>query len=157
MKLLLTVFFICFHSSGASVLEAYQKTADEIGKQFLAQYYTWFDDPAQRHHLVNLYNANDSFMTYHGALIQGAPQIMEKISSLPFQRVAHIITYMDCQPMFQWNPGMESVTTNGILINVLGQLKIDDDDARFSQTFVLKPRGDSIFIQHDIFRMDNSD
>ena len=46
--------------------------------------------------------------------MQGAPKIMEKISSLTFQRIAHSITAIDCQPMFD----------GGILINVLGQLKV---------------------------------
>jgi hypothetical protein len=39
---------------------------------------------------------------------------MEKISSLGFQKIAHLITAVDCQPMFD----------GGILINVLGQLKV---------------------------------
>jgi hypothetical protein len=42
----------------------------------------------------------------------------------------------------------------GILINVLGQLKTDDDPPHsFSQTFVLKPVGESFYLQHDIFRL----
>ena len=40
---------------------------DAIGKAFVQQYYTLFDDAAQRHQLVNLYNvgfqgANDEFI-----------------------------------------------------------------------------------------------
>ena len=46
--------------------------------------------------------------------MQGSVKIMEKISSLTFQRIAHSITAIDCQPMFD----------GGILINVLGQLKV---------------------------------
>jgi len=87
---------------------------DAIGKAFVQQYYTLFDDAAQRHQLVNLYNANESLMTFEGVQMQGAPKIMEKISSLTFQRIAHSITAIDCQPMFD----------GGILINVLGQLKV---------------------------------
>merc|ERR1712088_1066815 len=115
-----------------------------IGKGFVQQYYTLFDDPAQRHQLVNLYNQTESLMTFEGVQMQGAMKIMEKISSLSFQKVAHSITAIDCQPMFD----------GGILINVLGQLKTDDDpDQSFTQTFVLKPGGDSFFIQHDVFRL----
>ena len=58
--------------------------------------------------------ANESLMTFEGVQMQGAPKIMEKISSLTFQRIAHSITAIDCQPMFD----------GGILINVLGQLKV---------------------------------
>ena len=37
----------------------------------------------------------------------------------------------------------------GVLINVLGQLKTDDDPPHsYSQTFVLKPIADSFFLQH---------
>ena len=39
---------------------------------------------------------------------------MEKIASLTFQKIQHLITAVDCQPMFD----------GGILINVLGQLKV---------------------------------
>lgn len=66
------------------------------------------------------------------------------IQSLTFQKILHIITKVDCQPMFD----------GGILINVLGQLKTDDDPPHsFSQTFVLKPVGESFYLQHDIFRL----
>ena len=59
--------------------------------------------------------------------------------SLTFQKIQHIITKVDCQPMFD----------GGILINVLGQLKTDDDPPHsFSQTFVLKPISDTFFLQH---------
>ena len=75
--------------------------------------------------------------------MQGAVKIMEKLASLTFQKIAHLITAVDCQPMFD----------GGILINVLGQLKTDDDIPQsFMQNFVLKPAGDSFFIQHDVFR-----
>ena len=46
--------------------------------------------------------------------MQGSAKIMEKLSSLTFQKIAHLITAVDCQPMFD----------GGILINVLGQLKV---------------------------------
>ena len=53
-------------------------------------------------------------MTFEGTQIQGAAKIMEKIQSLTFQKIAHVITAVDCQPTFD----------GGILINVLGQLKV---------------------------------
>jgi len=117
---------------------------DAIGKAFVQQYYTLFDDAAQRHQLVNLYNANESLMTFEGVQMQGAPKIMEKISSLTFQRIAHSITAIDCQPMFD----------GGILINVLGQLKTDEDPPHsFLQSFVLKNANGCWFIAHDVFRL----
>merc|ERR1712020_751283 len=111
---------------------------DAIGKAFVQQYYALFDDAAQRPQLISLYNTNESLLTFEGVQMQGSAKIMEKISSLTFQRIAHSITAIDCQPTFD----------GGILINVLGQLKTDDDPAQsFIQTFVLKPLNDSFFIQ----------
>lgn len=117
---------------------------DQIGKAFVTQYYQMFDNPAQRLQLSSLYNAEQSLMTFEGVQMQGQAKIMEKITSLTFQKIAHLITAIDCQPMFD----------GGILINVLGQLKTDDDPPQsFIQMFVLKPGGDSFFIQHDMFRL----
>ena len=53
-------------------------------------------------------------MTFEGVQLQGAAKIMEKIQSLTFQKIAHLITAVDCQPSFD----------GGVLINVLGQLKV---------------------------------
>lgn len=117
---------------------------DQIGKAFVNQYYQMFDNPAQRLQLSSLYNTEQSLMTFEGVQMQGQVKIMEKITSLTFQKIAHLITAIDCQPMFD----------GGILINVLGQLKTDDDPPQsFIQMFVLKPGGDSFFIQHDMFRL----
>ena len=126
---------------------------EAIGKAFTQQYYALFDDAAQRPQLVNLYNAEQSLMTFEGQqmqgcqmiticplafrkcypschcvvflnkpqnvtfeydTVQGAAKIMEKIASLTFQKIAHLITAIDCQPSFD----------GGIVINVLGQLKV---------------------------------
>ncbi|KAJ8725485.1 hypothetical protein PYW08_003668 [Mythimna loreyi] len=117
---------------------------DAIGKGFVHQYYTLFDDPAQRPNLVNMYNVETSFMTFEGVQLQGAVKIMEKLNSLAFQKIGRIITAVDSQPMFD----------GGVLINVLGQLQCDDDPPHpYMQTFVLKPLGDSFFVQHDLFRL----
>ncbi|GLH03807.1 Uncharacterized protein GBIM_09650 [Gryllus bimaculatus] len=85
-----------------------------------------------------------SFMTFEGQQIQGAVKIMEKLTSLSFQKINRIITAVDSQPMFD----------GGVLINVLGRLQCDDDPPHaYSQVFVLKPLGNSFFCQHDIFRL----
>jgi len=118
---------------------------DQIGKAFTQQYYAMFDDATQRAGLINLYNAEQSLMTFEGVQLQGAAKIMEKISGLTFQKIAHVITAVDCQPSFD----------GGILINVLGQLKTDEDPPHgFTHCFMLKPSPEgSWFIQHDIFRI----
>ncbi|XP_049786956.1 probable nuclear transport factor 2 isoform X3 [Schistocerca cancellata] len=85
-----------------------------------------------------------SFMTFEGLQIQGAVKIMEKLTSLAFQKINRIITAVDSQPMFD----------GGVLINVLGRLQCDEDPPHaYSQVFVLKPVGNSFYCQHDIFRL----
>ncbi|XP_037069437.1 probable nuclear transport factor 2 [Pollicipes pollicipes] len=117
-----------------------------IGEQFAKQYYTLFDDPACRAQLINLYSPEMSLMSFEGSQHRGAQKIMEKFAALTFAKIQHIVTTVDCQPMFD----------GGILINVVGQLKTDDDPVHgFSQTFVLKPvpNGQGFFCQHDVFRL----
>lgn len=117
---------------------------EQIGKAFTEQYYNLFDNPATRANLSTLYNAEQSLMSFEGQAMQGSVKIMEKIQSLTFQKIAHLVTAVDCQPMFD----------GGVLVNVLGQLKTDDDPPQsFVQNFVLKPSGDSYYIQHDAFRL----
>ncbi|XP_018578410.1 probable nuclear transport factor 2 isoform X1 [Anoplophora glabripennis] len=117
---------------------------EAIGKGFVQQYYALFDDPTQRPNLVNMYNVELSFMTFEGVQLQGSVKIMEKLNSLSFQKINRIITAVDSQPMFD----------GGVLINVLGRLQADEDPPHaFSQIFVLKPLGNSFFVQHDIFRL----
>ncbi|KAJ8932095.1 hypothetical protein NQ314_014944 [Rhamnusium bicolor] len=117
---------------------------EAIGKGFVQQYYALFDDPLQRPNLVNMYNIELSFMTFEGVQLQGSVKIMEKLNALSFQKINRIITAIDSQPMFD----------GGVLINVLGRLQADEDPPHaFSQVFVLKPLGNSFFVQHDIFRL----
>uniref|UniRef100_A0A0K8UIP1 Nuclear transport factor 2 n=1 Tax=Bactrocera latifrons TaxID=174628 RepID=A0A0K8UIP1_BACLA len=117
---------------------------EDIGKGFVQQYYATFDDPNLRANVANFYSATESFMSFEGVQLQGAPKIMEKLSSLSFQKISRVITAVDSQPMFD----------GGVLINVLGRLKTDEDQPHaYIQTFVLKPVGGSFFVQHDIFRL----
>ncbi|XP_031628240.1 probable nuclear transport factor 2 [Contarinia nasturtii] len=117
---------------------------EDIGKGFVQQYYALFDDPNQRPNLVHLFNAEQSFMTFEGAQLQGSAKIGEKLSSLAFQKISRAITAIDSQPTFD----------GGVLINVLGRLQCDDDPPHaYTQTFLLKPLGASFFVQHDIFRL----
>nr|CAD7572756.1 unnamed protein product [Timema californicum] len=124
---------------------------EAIGKGFVHQYYAIFDDPVQRPNLINMYNTETSFMTFEGQQIQGAVKIMEKITSLSFQKINRIITAVDSQPMFD----------GGVLINVLGRLQVrslpcltdEDPPHAYIQTFVLKPIGTSFYVQHDLFRL----
>ena len=68
-----------------------------------------------RPNLQQLYNPEQSLLSFEGQQMQGSAKIMEKLGSLTFQKIQHIITTVDCQPMFD----------GGILVNVLGQLKVN--------------------------------
>ncbi|XP_015909166.1 probable nuclear transport factor 2 [Parasteatoda tepidariorum] len=117
---------------------------DHIGRTFVQQYYTCFDDPLQRSTLADFYDVEKSLMTFEDVQICGRTKIMEKITSLTFQKIAHSITSIDTQPMFD----------GGILVCVLGQLKTDDDPPHtFHQIFVLKSLAESFYVEHDIFRL----
>ncbi|GBM42912.1 putative nuclear transport factor 2 [Araneus ventricosus] len=96
--------------------------------------------------LSSLFSEERSMMTFEGEQFFGCSKIMQKIQSLTFQKIAHSITAVDAQPMFD----------GGILISVLGQLKTDDDPPHsFNQVFVLKPQPDtgSFYVAHDTFRL----
>jgi hypothetical protein len=83
---------------------------ETIGQEFVAHFYRLFDDPATRAQLINLYNPENSLLTFEGAQFKGSLAIMEKISSLTFQKIIHAPTTVDCQPMFD----------GGILVMVFG-------------------------------------
>jgi len=117
----------------------------QIGQQFVNQYYQIFDaDVDSREKLRCFYHEEASLMSFEGVQIQGATKIIDKIKGLAFKKIRRMPTAIDCQPTFD----------GGVLINVLGQLQMDDDPVHgFIQTFVLKPSGGSFFVQHDMFRL----
>ena len=83
-------------------------------------------------------------MTFEGTQIQGAAKIMEKIQSLTFQKIARVISAVDCQPTFD----------GGILVNVVGQLQLDlDPPQSFTQAFVLKEQRGIYLCFNNIFRI----
>ncbi|XP_041455308.1 nuclear transport factor 2-like isoform X2 [Lytechinus variegatus] len=89
-------------------------------------------------------NTPASVMCFEGSVCQGNEQIGKKLVSLPFQKVAHVVTVMDSL----------LIEESKLLISVIGQLKTDDDPPHgFAQTFILAPVGDNLMVFHDIFRL----
>lgn len=78
----------------------------------------------------------------------GVDSIMNKLTDLPFQKVAHHVMTCDCQP-----------TSVGILVSVSGTLVIDDSietPVKFAQCFHLVPdsaNAGSYWVHNDIFRL----
>ncbi|WEW55109.1 Nuclear transport factor 2 [Emydomyces testavorans] len=78
--------------------------------------------------------------------MQGSTTILEKLTSLPFQKVVHQVSTLDAQP----------TNNGGILVMVTGALLVDEEQKpmSYSQTFQLLPDGaGSYFVFNDIFRL----
>ncbi|XP_058731776.1 nuclear transport factor 2A-like [Vicia villosa] len=117
---------------------------DALAKAFVEHYYTTFDN--NRAGLATLYQEG-SMLTFEGQKIQGSPNIVAKLTSLPFQQCHHSITTVDCQP---------STVNAGMLVFVSGNLQLGGEQhaLKFSQMFHLIPtQQGSYYVQNDIFRL----
>uniref|UniRef100_A0AC11EMP0 Nuclear transport factor 2 n=1 Tax=Ovis aries TaxID=9940 RepID=A0AC11EMP0_SHEEP len=84
---------------------------EQIGSSFIQHYYQLFDN--DRTQLGAIY-IDASCLTWEGQQFQGKAAIVEKLSSLPFQKIQHSITAQDHQP-----------TPDSCIISmVVGQLKV---------------------------------
>ncbi|KAJ7674396.1 hypothetical protein B0H17DRAFT_1081888 [Mycena rosella] len=116
-----------------------------IASQFVDYYYQTFD--ADRSGLAQLYRET-SMLTFEGAQIAGTAAIVEKLTSLPFQKVQHKVTTKDAQP--------SSGSVASVLVSVTGMLVVDDSPLplQFSQVFHLIPEdGNRYYVFNDIFRL----
>jgi len=114
-----------------------------VAQQFTDFYYQSFD--TNRSSLAPLYR-DSSMLTFEGSPIKGAAAIIEKLTSLPFQKVQHKVTTLDAQP---------SSSVASLIVNVTGLLIVDDSEnpLQFSQVFHLIPEGGSYYVLNDIFRL----
>ncbi|XP_043819508.1 nuclear transport factor 2-like [Dromiciops gliroides] len=114
---------------------------EQIGSSFVQHYYQLFDN--DRTQLGAIY-IDASCLTWEGQQFQGKAAIVEKLSSLPFQKIQHNITAQDHQP----------TPDNCILSMVVGQLKADEDLIMgFHQIFLLKNIDDAWAYTSDMFRL----
>merc|ERR1712154_349174 len=119
----------CGTSSGSAGPAFVRNMAfQQVGEAFVQQFYQTFD--SNRAGLAPLYS-DTSMLTFEGEQFQGAANIVQKLASLPFQRVQHQIVKVDCHP----NP-----PENGVLIFVTGNLLVDDNQnpLKFAQVFYLR-------------------
>merc|ERR1719416_89860 len=126
---------------------AFNPQFQQVGEQFAQHYYQSFD--SNRASLAPLY-VDTSMMSWEGEQFQGAQNIVQKLASLPFQRVQHQVVKCDCQP---------TLGDNGVVVFVIGKLLVDDNanPLMFAQTFCLKPTPQGgYFCQNDIFRLNIS-
>lgn len=117
---------------------------DRLGKIYVAEYYSRFDNPSKRLSLVALYHHEDSFMTFEGENFRGTKKILEKFEKLNLSNVDRNIKSVDVQPFLD----------GGVIVNVIGKVQADNEPLKlYAQTFVFKPQKGSFFLQHDIFRV----
>ncbi|SCU91456.1 LAMI_0E05974g1_1 [Lachancea mirantina] len=119
---------------------------NSLAQQFTEFYYNQFD--TDRSLLGNLYR-DQSMLTFETTQLQGSRDIVEKLVSLPFQKVAHRISTLDAQP---------ASPSGDVLVMITGDLLIDEEQnaQRFSQVFHLMPEGNSYYVFNDIFRLNYS-
>ncbi|GAB2220379.1 hypothetical protein Droror1_Dr00008028 [Drosera rotundifolia] len=116
---------------------------DAVAKAFVEHYYTTFD--TNRSNLGNLYQ-DASMLTFEGQKVQGAANIVAKLTGLPFQQCQHAISTVDCQPS----------GAGGVLVFVSGNLQLvgEQHALKFSQMFHLMPTPQgSFYVLNDIFRL----
>lgn len=136
-------------SQTASTTENYllrnvNRDYDRLGKIYVAEYYSRFDNPAKRLSLVALYHHEDSFMTFEGENYRGTKKILEKFEKLNLINVDRSIKSVDVQPFLD----------GGVIVNVIGKVQAANEPLKlYAQTFVFKPQKGSFFLQHDIFRV----
>jgi len=118
--------------------------AEEIARQFVTFYYQAFD--SDRKSLASLYR-DQSTLTWESKSIVGGRKVIEHLTELPFQTVAHKVTTLDAQPS---NPEVPS-----IIVLVTGLLVVDgsENPLQFSQCFHLIPEGGSYYVLNDVFRL----
>jgi len=123
----------------------YNPAYAEIAANFVDHFYKVFQQ--DRSQLQNVYHPEFSMLTFEGSSHQGRQAIHDKYVSLPFGTVNVVVTKIDPQPTID----------GGILIMVIGQLKVDADQPHaFSQLFHLKSMADNAFVViNDMFRLNN--
>ncbi|KAM0439951.1 hypothetical protein ACHAPT_001051 [Fusarium lateritium] len=118
---------------------------EDVAKQFIEFYYNTFD--ADRKTLGALYRPQ-SMLTFESASVLGVDSIVEKLSSLPFEKVKHQVSTLDAQP---------ANNEGGIIILITGALLVDEEQRpmNFTQSFQLARDAASgqYFVYNDIFKL----
>lgn len=118
----------------------HKPTREETRSSFIQHYYQLLDkDRAQRGTIYV-----DACLTWEEQQFQGKTATVEKLSSLPLQKIQHSITGQDCQPS----------PDSCIISKVVGQLKADEDPiVGVHQMFLLKTINDAWVCTNAMFRL----
>ena len=117
---------------------------EDFAKQFVQAFYQQFDTNKQN--LVNFYQ-QPSQLTFQNNFCQGSEAIMQKIMSLPFQSIRHIVDDISCHQI-------QATQVPMVLIHVYGKLSIDGDNPMaFTETFILANNNNNWFVLNDIMKL----
>uniref|UniRef100_A0A0N5BHY8 NTF2-related export protein n=1 Tax=Strongyloides papillosus TaxID=174720 RepID=A0A0N5BHY8_STREA len=126
---------------------AFNPNFNEIGVAFVNHYYSKFDvgDVNTRTQgLSDLYDPENSYLTFEGKQCKGRDQILSQHQQLTFQQIKRALTKIDCQPLYD----------GAIAVVVIGQLQTDEDPIQsFNHFFILRPNAGSFFISNEVFRL----
>lgn len=121
-------------------------SAEEIGWEFVQQYYTCLNNRPEKLHLF--YNKSSTLChgveTETAELYSGQTQIAGRIRQHDYQDCKVVVSQLD----HQFSAG------SGVLIQVLGEMSNKNRSAhKFVQTFFLAPQPKGYYILNDIFRV----
>ncbi|KAI4214354.1 MAG: hypothetical protein LQ351_003107 [Letrouitia transgressa] len=129
---------------------------NQIAQQFTEFYYNTFDQ--NREQLAALYR-DQSMLTFETSAVQGTSGILEKLTSLPFDKIKHQVSTLDAQPSNEGG-GILVMVTGALLVRAVALLRpftVVDEEQRpmnYTQTFQLLPdNGGSYFVFNDVFRL----
>ncbi|KRX13619.1 putative nuclear transport factor 2, partial [Trichinella nelsoni] len=127
----------------------YNPDFENVGMAFVQHFYNLFDVSSgdqRKASIADLYDNENSYVTFEGNQIKGKNAVLEMYGGLPFRSIQRVLTKVDCQPL----------EDGSILVVVLGQLKTDDDPPQgYNHTFILRQHAGhgQYFISNEVFRL----
>ena len=120
---------------------------DQVGKQFVSQYYPLFG--TNRKAIIGVYKDN-SLVTYMGKQMQGTQSIMNFFETgITFTKADYKPEDIDCQPILS--------SPNSILVTVNGLVQVDNEQRslKFNDVFILSTdnSGSNYFVANQTFRI----
>uniref|UniRef100_G1MKW1 Nuclear transport factor 2 n=2 Tax=Ailuropoda melanoleuca TaxID=9646 RepID=G1MKW1_AILME len=118
----------------------HKPTREQTRSSFIQHYYQLLDKDRTQRGTIYI----DVCLTWEEQQFQGKTAIVEKLPSLPLQKIQHSITGQDCQ----------SSPDSCIISKVVDQLKADEDPiVGVHQMFLLKTINDAWVCTNDMFRL----
>jgi hydroxylamine reductase (hybrid-cluster protein) len=117
---------------------------EEVGKQFVNQWYALYDDADKRSQLSNFYYDTDTTVNFENQHFVGKAKIVDHFNSAVGNRkVHHTVNSIQVQPNQH----------DGVVVLVTGHQKWDNGAPRaFNQVFVVKHESNGVKIQNNLFK-----